>query len=170
MKALLHIILKHRYGVPFALLLFVVVNAGAGFVPLRFDLTSEKRYTVSPATVSLLRELSAPLEVTVFLTGEFPAGFRKLQASTQQLLSLFKQLQPAQFRYQFLSPGSSAPNGKSWGDSLLDRGALNINLTVQKEAGQSSNIIFPVALVSYGGQSQLISLFPGPVALFLKQS
>lgn len=161
MKGLLHIILKHRYGVPFALLLFVVVNVGAGFVPLRFDLTSEKRYTVSPATVSLLRELSAPLEVTVFLTGEFPAGFRKLQASTQQLLSLFKQLQPAQFRYQFLSPGSSSPNGKSWGDSLLDRGALNINLTVQKEAGQSSNIIFPVALVSYGGQSQLISLFPG---------
>lgn len=161
MKGLLHTIHKHRYGVPFALLLFVVVNVGAGFVPLRFDLTSEKRYTVSPATASLLRELSAPLEVTVFLTGEFPAGFRKLQASTQQLLSLFKQLQPVQFRYQFLSPGSSAPNGRSWGDSLLDRGALNINLTVQKEAGQSSNIIFPVALVSYGGQSQLISLFPG---------
>lgn len=161
MKGLFYIIGKHRYGVPFALLLFVMINAVAGFVPLRLDLTSEKRYTVSPATASLLDELSSPLEVQVFLTGEFPSGFRKLQASTQQLLTLFKQLQPAQFKFQFVSPSSSTPAGTSWGDSLLARGALNINLTVQKEAGQSSNIIFPVALVSYQGRAQLVSLFPG---------
>ncbi|MFM8807225.1 MAG: Gldg family protein, partial [Sphingomonadales bacterium] len=153
MKRPLHIICKHRYGVPFALLLFVLVNALAGFVPLRLDLTSEKRYTVSPATASLLGELASPLEVQVFLTGEFPSGFKKLEASTRQLLTLFKQLQPAQLSYQFVSPSSSTPAGIPWGDSLLARGALNINLTVQKEAGQSSNIIFPVALVSYQGRS-----------------
>jgi ABC-2 type transport system permease protein len=161
MKALFSIITNKRYGVPVALLLFVLVNVVAAFMPLRLDLTSEKRYTVSAATENLLAELSSPLEVQVFLTGEFPSGFRKLQASTQQLLGLFKQLQPAQFRYQFLSPTSTTPAGTTWGDSLLNRGALNINLTVQKEAGQSSNIIFPVALLTYKGRSQLVSLFPG---------
>jgi gliding-associated putative ABC transporter substrate-binding component GldG len=109
----------------------------------------------------LLDELSSPLEVQVFLTGEFPSGFRKLQSSTQQLLTLFKQLQPTRFNYVFLSPSSSTPAGTAWGDSLLALGALNINLTVQKEAGQSSNIIFPVALVTYQGRSQVVSLFPG---------
>ncbi|MFM7645675.1 MAG: gliding motility-associated ABC transporter substrate-binding protein GldG [Sphingomonadales bacterium] len=161
MRSLLHIIANKRYGVALAVLLFILINAGAGFVPLRLDLTSEKRYTVSPATATLLAELSAPLDVQVFLTGEFPSGFRKLQSSTQQLLALFKQLQPTQFRYQFIAPATTTPAGISWGDSLLNRGALNINLTVQKEAGQSSNIIFPVALISYQGRSQLVSLFPG---------
>ena len=161
MKAVAQLFFKKRYGVVLALLLFVVINLVAGLAPLRLDLTKEKRYTVSAATEKLLGELSSPLEVNVFLTGEFPSGFRKLAGSTQQLLSLFKQLQPTQLRYQFLSPGTATANGRSWGDSLLSRGALNINLTVQKEAGQSSNIIFPVALVSYQGRSQLVSLFPG---------
>lgn len=154
-------LLKNRYGVPLALLLFVLLNLIAGLRPLRIDLTSEKRFTVSNATESLLTALSSPLEVQVFLTGDFPSGFRKLQASTQQLLGLFKQLQPAQFQYRFLSPGDLTADGKLWADSLLNSGALNINLTVQKEAGQSSNIIFPVALVTYNGRSQLVSLFPG---------
>lgn len=161
MKGLINIITKNRYGVLVAVLLFVLINVGAGFIPLRLDLTSEKRYTVSTATKTLLAELSSPLEVRVFLTGEFPSGFRKLQASTQQLLTLLKQLQPNRFNYQFLSPSSATPAGTSWGDSLLALRALNINLTVQKEAGQSSNIIFPVALVSYQGRSQVVSLFPG---------
>jgi len=161
MKGLIDIITKKSYGVIVAVLLFVLINVGAAFVPWRLDLTSEKRYTVSPATKTLLDELSSPLEVQVFLTGEFPSGFRKLQSSTQQLLTLFKQLQPTRFNYVFLSPSSSTPAGTAWGDSLLALGALNINLTVQKEAGQSSNIIFPVALVTYQGRSQVVSLFPG---------
>lgn len=161
MKKLFDIITGHRYGVPLALLLFVLLNAVAGVAPMRLDLTTEKRYTVSTATESLLNELTSPLDIQVFLTGEFPSGFRKLQASTQQLLGLFKQIQPRQFQFRFLSPGDNAPDGKLWADSLLNSGALNINLTVQKEAGQSSNIIFPVALVTYNGRSQLVSLFPG---------
>ncbi|MBM3922611.1 MAG: gliding motility-associated ABC transporter substrate-binding protein GldG [Sphingomonadales bacterium] len=161
MKRSLYLFYSKWYGVPIAILVFVLTNALASFIPFRFDLTKEKRYTVSKATSQLLDQLEAPLEVTVFLKGSFPSGFRKLQASTDQLLSLFKQLDPAHVQYQFLSPAALAPDGKPWSDSLMRLGALNINLTVQKEEGQSSNIIFPVALVTYQGRSQLVTLFPG---------
>ena len=58
MKKLFDIITGHRYGVPLALLLFVLLNAVAGLAPMRLDLTTEKRYTVSTATESLLNELT----------------------------------------------------------------------------------------------------------------
>ena len=161
MKRSLYLFCSKWYGVPIAILFFVLTNALASFVPFRYDLTKEKRYTISKATSQLLDQLEAPLEVTVFLKGSFPSGFRKLQGSTEQLLSLFKQLDPAHVQYQFLSPAALASDGKPWSDSLMRLGALNINLTVQKEEGQSSNIIFPVALVTYQGRSQLVTLFPG---------
>ncbi|NBR36915.1 MAG: hypothetical protein EBT80_06075 [Chitinophagales bacterium] len=113
MKTVAQLFFKKRYGVVLALLFFVVINLVAGLAPLRLDLTKEKRYTVSAATEKLLGELSSPLEVNVFLTGEFPSGFRKLAGSTQQLLSLFKQLQPTQLRYQFLSPGDRSKRSRT---------------------------------------------------------
>jgi gliding-associated putative ABC transporter substrate-binding component GldG len=161
MKRSLYLLSAKWYGVPVAILLFVLINGLASFLPFRLDLTKEKRYTVSTATSELLNQLTSPLEVTVFLKGEFPSGFRKLQMATNELLSLFKQQHPAKIQYNFLSPATNASDGKRWSDSLMQLGALNINLTVQKEEGQSSNIIFPVALVTYQGRSQLVTLFPG---------
>lgn len=161
MRSVLSILQYKRYGVALALFLFVAINGLVSFFSVRIDLTQEKRYTLSPATHALLKELQRPLEVTVFLKGDFPSGFRKLAASTDQLLALLKQSQPSQVAYSFLAPTATTPDGKRWGDSLMAMGALNINLTVQKEAGQTSNIIFPVALLRYDGRTQLVNLFPG---------
>ena len=49
----------------------------------------------------------------------------------------------------------------AYGDSLVGLGAVPINLTVQRKAGESSNIIFPVALLRYGGKQALVNLYPG---------
>lgn len=161
MRKISHILIKHQWGWLLVLTLFVLVNALGEWVPLQWDLTKEKRYSLSVATQSLAQELKDELEVTVFLKGEFPSGFRKLAANTNQFLRLLTKENPGKIRYQFLSPLEEVAFGKTWGDSLLNLGALNINLTVQKKAGQSSNIIFPVALINYQGKQSLISLFPG---------
>ena len=161
MKKLLHWILVHRLGVALALLLFFLLNILASLSDGRLDLTEEKRYTLEEATRQQLQALNEPIEVTVFLKGEFPSGFKKLATSTDQFLSLLQKQNPSRFHYRFVSPLEEVREGKLWGDSLLSMGALNINLTVQKEAGQSSNILFPVALVEYRGQQSLVTLLPG---------
>lgn len=161
MKKIGDILLRHKLGWLLALTLFVAVNWLGQLVSLRVDLTKEKRYSLSSATTSLANELTEELEVTIFLKGEFPSGFRKLAANTEQFLRLLKEENPGRIRYRFLSPLEEVATDKTWGDSLLSLGALNINLTVQKKAGQTSNIIFPVALINYQGKQSLISLFPG---------
>ena len=161
MKKLYHWMLQHKAGTAVAVGLFFLINLLSYQWPVRVDLTAEKRYSIDSASRSLIRSLDEELELVVFLKGEYPSGFKKLATSTDQFLSLLQAENPSRFRYRFLSPMDEVEPGKGWGDSLIKLGALNINLTVQKKAGQSSNIIFPVALLRYKGQQTLVTLLPG---------
>lgn len=143
------------------LLLLIAVNYLASVMHTRFDLTKEKRYTLSKATRSLLSKLDEPVQIDVFLKGEFPAGFKKLANSTDEFLQLLKDRNGSKVQYRFIQATEEMPDGRPWGDSLVKLGAVPINLTVQKEAGESSNIIFPVALMKYKDRQMLVSLYPG---------
>jgi gliding-associated putative ABC transporter substrate-binding component GldG len=144
------------------LVILFVVNYLASTFHARVDLTREKRYTLSKATKDLMRSLDDNVQVDVFLKGEFPSGFRKLANSTEEFLGLMKERNNSRFHYSFISPLDEMPGSKIiYGDSLIGLGAVPINLTVQKKAGQSSNIIFPVAVMHYKGMQSLVNLYPG---------
>ncbi len=161
MKQLYYWMLHNKVGTALAVGLFFCINFLSFQWPLRIDLTAEKRYSIDSASRSVIRSLDDELELVVFLKGEYPSGFKKLATSADQFLSLLQAENPSRFRYRFISQMDEVENGKLWGDSLIKLGALNINLTVQKKAGQSSNIIFPVALLRYKGQQSLVTLLPG---------
>ena len=61
------------------LLVIVAVNIIASFVYTRFDLTSEKRYTLSDTSKEILKNLDDYVYFRVYLEGDFPAGFKKLR-------------------------------------------------------------------------------------------
>ncbi|HSU28104.1 MAG TPA: gliding motility-associated ABC transporter substrate-binding protein GldG [Chitinophagaceae bacterium] len=137
------------------------VNFLASVLHARFDLTKEKRYSLSKATSSLLSRLDDRVEIDVFLKGEFPAGFRKLANSTRDFLELLKEKNRSKIHFRFVSPLDEVPGTQIlYGDSLARMGAISINLTVQRKAGQSSNIIFPVAVLRYKGRELLVNLYP----------
>ena len=155
-------ILASKFWLPALLLILFVINYLASSFHARVDLTKEKRYTLSKATRDLLRNLDDNIQVDVFLKGEFPSGFRKLEKSTAEFLGLMKERNSSRFHYRFISPLDEMPGSAIiYGDSLVGLGAVPINLTVQKKAGESSNIIFPVAVMHYKGKQSLVNLYPG---------
>ena len=160
MKAL-NKIQASKYGWLLLLAVLLVINYIASFIHSRIDLTKEKRYTLSNATNELVRKIDDDVQVDVFLKGEFPAGFRKLANSAEEFLQLLKDGNSSKIHYRFISPQDEMPGGKTYGDSLVSMGAVPINLTVQKKAGESSNIIFPVAVMHYKGRQSLVNLYPG---------
>jgi ABC-2 type transport system permease protein len=83
-------LLKHKYGWLLLLIFLVIINIGASQLRARIDMTAEQRYSLSAPTRSLLKNIEEPVTVDVFLTGEFPAVFRKLQKSTDDLLHEMK--------------------------------------------------------------------------------
>ena len=71
---------------PGFLILLILINLLANEFPYVLDLTAEKRYSLSPATRTLLKNIDEPITVEVLLKGEFPAVFTQLQKSTSDML------------------------------------------------------------------------------------
>ncbi len=144
------------------MVVLVLLNAVSSIIHGRLDLTKEKRYTLSKASKDLVDKLDEPMEIDVFLKGEFNAGFRKLANSTEDFLKLLKDENGSKIRYRFISPEEPVPGSdKSYGDSLVSLGAIPINLTVQVKSGESSNIIFPVALIHYKDRQSVVNIYSG---------
>lgn len=160
MKSNVNKIFASKYWWLLLLVILFAVNYLASVFHARFDLTKEKRYTLSKATKDLLKNLDDEVQIDVFLKGEFPAKFRKLTNSLTEFLRLLKESNSSKFRYQFISPQEKIPGtNTSYGDSLMAMGAYPINLKAQIKTGESSSLAFPFALMRYKGREELIDLF-----------
>jgi ABC-2 type transport system permease protein len=137
----------------------VMINLLASFVHYRFDLTEEKRYSLSHATRDLVNQLDDPLIVKVFLGGDVSSEFRKLSNATSDFLRILKDVNSSRIQYQFMDPDDEAGAGRIWADSLKTLGVSPINLSVQVKAGEENKFIYPYALLTYKGQNSLVNLF-----------
>ena len=89
--------------------IIIVLNVVGHFVFKRFDLTADKRYTLSQTTMHIISQVKEPLYVDVYLEGDFPGEFKKLQTETQQLLEEFKS-QNSNIIFRFINPLSDNEN------------------------------------------------------------
>lgn len=80
------------------------INILASFIHFRYDLTEEKRYSLSTPTKNILRNLEEPVQVEVFVKGDFPAGFRKLANSIEEFLYECKEYSNGKLQYKFIDP------------------------------------------------------------------
>ncbi len=137
-----------------AIVIIVLLNFLASFVFHRFDLTSEKRYTLSDATKSLLAKLDDVVYVKVYLDGDFPAGFKRLRNETKEMLDEFRAYSNENIEYEFINPSENTDK-KQQNEifkQLYDKGLQPTNLEVKDEHGTSQQIIWPAALISYKGK------------------
>ena len=139
------------------LVIVVVVNIIGSFVFTRFDLTSEKRYTLSNTTKEILGNLEDYVYFKVYLEGDFPAGFKKLRRETKEMLDEFRAYSKF-IDYEFINPSESTdPAERNETYKLLYQSGLNpTNLVDKKPDGSSQQmIIWPGALVSYRNDTEL---------------
>jgi len=144
-----------------AIAIIILLNIVASFVFHRFDLTSEKRYTLSDATKKLLSEINDVVYVKVYLDGEFPAGFKRLRNETKEMLDEFRAYSNDNIEYEFINPSSDKNDKQQQKDiykQLFDKGLQPTNLEVNEEGGTSQQIIWPGAIVSYKGKETVWQL------------
>ncbi len=137
-----------------AVVIIVLLNFVGSFVFHRFDLTAEKRYTLSDATKKLLLEINDVVYVKVYLDGDFPAGFKRLRDETREMLDEFRAYSNDNIEYEFINP-SVSDNKKQQNEvykQLYEKGLEPTNLEVKEESGTSQQIIWPAALVTYKGR------------------
>jgi ABC-2 type transport system permease protein len=146
------------YLASFVLIVFLV-NIFSSYFFTRFDFTKEKRYTLSPITRNLIGKLKSDIQVTVYLEGDFPSGWKRLRNATRDLLIDLKAYSNGNLRYEFVNPLSgNADNQKQAYDLLISQGLEPLNLTVKTDEGMSQKIIFPAALITYHGVRMPVKL------------
>ncbi len=139
------------------LVIVMVVNVIGSYVFTRFDLTSEKRYTLSPTTKDILSKLDDYVYFKVYLEGDFPAGFKKLRRETKEMLDEFRAYSKY-IDYEFINPSESEDaNERQENYKLLYQSGLNPTEVLDRSADGSSKqmIIWPGALVSYRNDTEI---------------
>jgi gliding-associated putative ABC transporter substrate-binding component GldG len=137
--------------------LVVILNIVSHFVYQRFDLTADKRYTLSETSIKIISEIKEPLYVDVFLEGNFPGEFKKLQQETQQLLEEFKS-HNSNIIFQFKNPIENQDESNGVIESFIQRGMLPVNVSVEDKGKQTQEIVFPWAIISYGEKGAKVPL------------
>lgn len=118
----------------------------------RYDLTQDKRYTLSEASYNIIKDVDSPIIIDVFLEGEgFPSNIRRLQAETRQLLEEFAN-KNKNIKYSFINPLEDVDVRDQNLKLLNDSGLTPMMLTVQENGRTSQEPIIPWALATYNGQ------------------
>ncbi len=135
----------------------LLLNFAGHFFFKRFDLTSDQRFTLSQTSLSIVKEIKDPMYVDVYLEGNFPGEFKKLQSETQNLLEEFKAYNP-NIIVQFVNPIEKEEERDRIIQSMMEQGMLPINVTLDDKGKQTQEVVFPWAVITYNNKHTKVPL------------
>lgn len=141
----------------------VVINILSAFVFFRLDLTQEKRYTLSKATQILLADLPDDVHIDVYLTGDLPPAFKRLETAVRETLDEFQAVAGNKITYRTIDPDAftSIDDKNKLIDKLQRLGLLPTNLVATEGGKRTEKLVFPGVVVSYKGKETGVLLLKG---------
>lgn len=132
----------------------------------RFDLTSEKRHSLSPVTKEILGNIDDIVYFRVYLEGDFPAGFKRLRNATREMLDEFRAYNKL-IQYDFIDPSLSddAQERNETYQLLAEKGLDPTDLSVNTKKGMEKQVIFPGALVTYKADELAVNLLNSQIGV-----
>ncbi len=140
--------------------IILLVNVVSRLYYLRFDLTAEKRYSISSPTKNMVKNLKDVVTVKVYLGGDLNAGFTRLKEATKNLLGEFRAYGGKNIEYEFIDPMAieNLDERKAVMSDLMQRGLSPTNLTTKSKTESKQQLIFPGAIVTYAGREMPVQL------------
>ncbi|VAV84958.1 Gliding motility-associated ABC transporter substrate-binding protein GldG [hydrothermal vent metagenome] len=145
----------------------LVINMFTQSIYKRFDLTKDQRYTLNQSTLDIIKDIDSPIIIDVFLEGDFPSEFRRLQTETKQLLEEFSAYNP-HIIFNFINPLEDDNSRDANIRSLNQRGLTPLQLSVNENGKSTQEVIFPWALASYNNETVKISLLKNKIGASAK--
>ena len=134
---------------------------------LRFDLTSEGRYTLSNYTKNILKNINDKIYIKVYLEGEgLPTTLKKYNKEIKEELDEFKVYANNNLEYEFINPSESTDKEIRFAlyKNLSDKGIIPIETSEVTEDGKTSQkMVFPGAIISYKGKEATVNLLKSAV-------
>ena len=154
----------NKYISVILLVVFVLfINIISSFINWNVDLTSDKKYSFSNESTAIITSLDDKLFIKVFLDGDFPAEFKRLQKSTEDLIKRFKVIGNNNVDFEFINPNNIVNENekKNLFKQLVKQKLSPTDLEINRDGKQVNQIIFPGAIIYYKGKQAAVN--------FLKQ-
>lgn len=145
------------------IIVMALINLLSSEFFFRLDLTEEKRYTIKEPTREILKSLDDDIYVEVYLEGELNTGFRRFQKAIRETLEAFRIYSGNKVQYSFIDP-STALSQKARSEfmaELSSKGIQPTNVIDNRDGERVEKIIFPGAVISYGGVEKGVMLLKG---------
>ncbi|MFM6948848.1 MAG: gliding motility-associated ABC transporter substrate-binding protein GldG [Aquirufa sp.] len=113
-------------------------------IKLRFDLSEEKKFTISESSIKVLNQLDGPIKVKIYLGGDnLPGGFKRLHHSLVELLEDFKKHSSQDIIIEQIDLYKDYPNEKERQALIFELDSLGIPPTniVNKEQGKAVSLL-----------------------------
>ena len=136
------------------IVLFVVglLNLLAYLFVIRVDMTDDKHYSLSEASIELLRKTEASIDITLFLQGDLNAGFERLQRATKETIEEMSVHSDIHFSTEDLQSSYSKEEAERMG-------MRPIVIHEREQDGKTAQTtIYPYALIQYKGKKAVVSL------------
>lgn len=148
---------NNRIQLLYILGIVLTLHLLGSFFFYRFDLTKDKRYTLSTTSLNLLKEVKNPLSIKIYMQGDLPAEFKRLQQETKQILEEF-QAYNSNIVFEFVDPMENQEESMDLIKDLYRKGLTPINITVDDKGKQSQALVFPWAIATYDNKEVSIPL------------
>jgi len=142
------------------LAIILLINIIFSFFFLRFDLTSEKRYTLSPSTVTLVENVEDIIYVKVYLYGKnLPPDFAELSQKTREFLDELR-VYSKNIHYEFIDPseGKDEKQLQAYYGQLYKQGLQPQPIQDVDVGGVNTRYIVPGAIITYRQRETPVSL------------
>jgi len=143
----------------------IIVNQLSDFTFFRFDLTEEKRFTISEPTRETLRNLDDVIYLDIYLAGDLPAGFKRMQKSVLETLEEFAVYSDNRIQYSLVDPYAETDQQTVAArfQALAEKGVTPTDVFINQEGNSQQRRILPGVLMTYAGIEKGVNLLKGNV-------
>lgn len=152
--------------------ILLLINYAGSYYFKRFDLTSEKRYTLNEETIEMLKNLDDQVYLKVYLAGDFNAAFTRLRNETKEMLDEFRVYAKKGLDYEFINiyDPKYEKDKVNIERQLYEKGIDPTELRGKSEGTQSVQRAWPGAVVYYKGKEGVWQIFKQQVGVPPDQS
>lgn len=136
----------------------ILANMLAKDLIIRFDLTANNRYTLSPASKDIAKSLDDPITVTAYFSKDLPPQLDRVKDELQNFLDEFRAYSGNNLEYHFVNPNKSKMDERK----AQQAGIRPVTLDVRKRDQVSQKRAYLGAVFKYHDKKQAVPVIrPG---------
>ena len=146
--------MKNTKNISIVLLALILINFISNHFDYKIDMTQDRRFTLSKASVDVIEQVEDPIQIIVLLKGDFPSYFKRLANETESLLQDFHDKNP-HIDYVFIDP---IKEGDDYIKELINKGLQPAEMNLRKGGKLEQVLVFPWAIIKQGKKEIPVSL------------